>query len=229
MTIVNSLLAADKVLVMSDTLIGGSAGGVLGFADKVHTLAHLGILIAGRGVSNIPDAWARIAGFNDPGSDIDSLVEEAPSILKACYGRYDQAEMDAAGCRSTVVYMWGWSTAAERFLGYQFDSRSAFAAETVSDGLTVAPGLEEPMSEVFGMEGLQAIALAQHAQDRRNGEDQIGGVFMQHQLTRVSGQTNIAIAPLMSLPTLDADTADAQDNHPFRTRHHLAVVRALGQ
>lgn len=228
MTIVNAALASDEVIVMTDTMVGGSAvSGAQGFGDKVHLIAHAGVLIAGRGVSSIWDAWARIAGFGEPGAGIDALTEDAPHALRAAYRCYDRDEMIAADCANTVVYGWGWSDASGRFVGYQHDSRRDFAPEPMADGLMIGPGLLSAPPPIVGLDGLKDVALLQHAQDRETGCDQIGGDLLAYRLQRDGDATSASVTRLLRFPSFEDDLTAARASGAFRTRQHLAVIRGL--
>lgn len=223
MSIANALLQSDTVVAFCDTLVSAD-GHPISFQAKVAYLPAPGVLIAGRGIKEIHDAFTRAADRSWPGADIDELAQEAPAFLRSVWPRYFENGKPALGSRTTI-WIWGWSDASDRFVGYGLSSQEDFAAQPADDGILLAPGLDDIEGAAFS--DMDDIARRQHdfeidaLRDLNLPHRQIGGDLIAYQLTRHEGGTFCAIAPRFRFATYGEDLAKMSDGTARLYRRHL--------
>lgn len=138
MTAINSYVDAGAVIVMADTVMTTHDGRPVAFVSKIFPVPHLSAVVSGRGTIGLIAGWAYDLCHAMLVDDFDMAVQLAPDALAAKW-----ADLEGQRTDTSTVYMWGWSAAAVRFIGYQFRSWNAFAAEIIGDGTNYAPGLAD--------------------------------------------------------------------------------------
>lgn len=208
MSIVNVVLNDQTVVIYADSLMM-CQGRVVSFTDKVHPVGHSGVLIAGRGVKNVIEAWARVAQASSGQADVHALAAAAPAFLRDAWSYGAYAEEEADGTNSTTVFQYGWCTAEERFIGFAHRSGDDFEPVRIVQGLMIAPGLEDSTGvEVTSLDDLDAVSVRQHDEDRAADRfPSIGGELIAYQLERVDGFSCLKTYRRLRFSSFDADAA----------------------
>lgn len=214
MTAINSWLDPSGVVVMSDTLMTLPDGRPAALVAKVYPIPQINALISGRGSSDLIAGWAFDVMCRWVVVDFDGLVTHAPEELAQ---RWDAMTEHPA---STTVFMWGWSPAAGRFLGYAFRSGAGFEPEPLEDGRRCAPGVEDVeryealMAQEDQLGGLLGVMLLAAEEERAKPDlvdrCHIGGEVVQHVL-RLEGDGRITTTSeiIHTFDDRDADLGDA--------------------
>lgn len=215
MTAINSYIEAGAVVVLADTLMTDANGWPAAFVSKVFPVPHLSALVSGRGTITLIAGWAFELCHTTVAYDFDMAVEQAPAALNARW-----AALEGQRTETTTVYMWGWSAAAERFVGYSFRSWAGFVAEPLGDGTNYAPGLndaarkEEIHSDPDRINAMARMmvaakeendALPADAADRCN----IGGEIVMFSLTRTESEVMTFSQVLHRFPDRDTQYLQA--------------------
>lgn len=215
MTAINSYLEAGAVVVLADTLMTDVDGRAAAFVSKVYPVPQLSALVSGRGTLPLIAGWALALCSTMVVDDFDMAVDLAPAALGDLW-----AGLEGQRTETSTVYMWGWSAAAERFVGYSFRSWSGFAAEPLGDGTNYAPGLtdaelkEEIHSDPNRISAMLRMmiaakeendALPTDADDRCN----IGGEVVLFTLTRSESEVMTSSQVLHRFPDRDAQYEEA--------------------
>ena len=191
MSILNFTCTAERVLLSVDTLAGFQRGPRLE-ATKLVGLAHLNVLLAGRGRQGFfHAAVGRCLGFHWP--TLDALLEGAHSIIA------DAVTASAAyGAMENELVIAGWSDARQRMVARRFVTNLAGAIEWGDRAWSLAPGEcfnEAAAPRPANVDTMIAAARlqVQHSQENwqssalgatMGGEPPIGGRLLVAELTR---------------------------------------------
>lgn len=222
MSIVNALVQPETVVVFADTLVLGGDHAIT-FTSKVQFIPSAGVLLGGRGIKCVVDILGRAVVGIMPGLDVDGIAGRATGILQASWDHF--YDPDVEQCREGMtVYLFGWSEAGGRFVGYAFRQRDGFTADPLGDGVLLAPGVD---LEGVGLDDFNALALRQHDEEiahEASGEmvrRQIGGDLWAYQITRVETGTQCVTVPRLRFPTYDLDADEMKTARGGLIRRHL--------
>lgn len=185
MTAINSWLAPNGVVVFSDTLMTLPDGRPAAFVSKVYPIPQLNALISGRGTSDLIAGWAFDVTCRWVVADFDDLITHTQEELAKRW-----SDLEGRRTETTTVFMWGWSPAQSRFIGYAFRAGNGFEPEPLEDGRRCAPGVEDMdayaalMAQEDEMQGLLGVMLLA-AEESRAAPDSpdrchIGGEVIRH-------------------------------------------------
>lgn len=143
MSVLLICLQQNLVLVVTDTLVTAPNGVV--HIGKSHLLAHIGAVVAGRGIGRLVTLLAAEAGLS--GLDFDGLADWLPGAID----RLARQFADDIGClpardRANEIILAGWSPRAEGFAVHRFRQaaigepveRAEYAADDSSGGYVIA-------------------------------------------------------------------------------------------
>lgn len=194
MTALNFTLSADAVVVLTDTLMTKENDEPAAFVSKALPIAHLNALISGRGLSDMVVGWAFDVACRRLVADFDDLILQSPAGLAERW-----AEVAHIDPPSTTVFIWGWSPAEGRFVGYAFRSGDGFKAERLGDGSRFAPGCDAATFDAItthpdlgDVTKLAKVMLAAKEDEDaspapRHERCHIGGEIVMHSLTLTEG------------------------------------------
>jgi hypothetical protein len=205
MTIMNWSLSPERAVILSDSLVTDGATGAPAFiGPKVLVLPHLLAMIGAKGAMRpAHELWAwQMLGA--PVHNIEGLADAAPGLLQEAFARV-RGDLPEDEC---AVFVFGWSWARSRVVGYGFAWENGFAAQPLSDGEVLIP---PPASPLPGSGDWAATILAQQAADRAlapEDRDNIGGPLTAHHVVADPERgAKLLIEHLGPLPHYAADLA----------------------
>lgn len=215
MTAINFLLDPTGVFVLTDTLMTTESGEPAAFVSKAYTVPQIGTLISGRGSSDLIAGWAFDVTCRTLVADVDMLIGLAPEGLRSRW-----ATLDGQRTATSTVFVFGWSPAENRFIGYAFRSGDDFEPERLEYGRRCAPGLEDTERWAVLMEnpdpiaGLLDVMIAAAEESRACADPaegcHIGGEVILHSLLRADdGEPHISSRIVHYFPDRDVDYAKA--------------------
>ena len=138
MTALVFALEENRVCVAMDTLVVGADDRLpLSFQRKFLPLPAHNLLVAGTGHAGLVDGFFRhVQSITLPG-DVDWLSRNAENTL-------DLSVRAAGGLDglTATIYLFGYSTAEQRYVGYAHRSESCFSQERLSYGLGMRPPVQ---------------------------------------------------------------------------------------
>jgi hypothetical protein len=131
------VLSPDSVVIGTDTLaVLPTDKSPHKYASKVFMLPHLGAVICGTGVFQLPLDWYMDIQSSVLARDMDFMNEIAPERLRSIWSR-----IGADG--TSTVYHFGYSPHDGAYVGYAFRSTNDFARERLEYGIGIKPALDE--------------------------------------------------------------------------------------
>lgn len=232
-------LQPNELVVLADTLMTTGDGEPAAFVQKIHPLAHLGVVISGRGDGELITLLASYIGYRMLARGYDTLLELVPDMLRqkstALWG-----ELDGDPPGTTSVFMWGWSAGAGRICGTAFRSGSGFEPEAMQDGTVTAPGIDNPelMAAMHGEAPLRAMVDIMREQYREAratpsaSRCHIGGDIMVQVMSATDdGMCAFQGQSVHRFDTYDAEYNQALDriNEDFRLQAMADLLRRWGR
>lgn len=203
MTITNWELSPSHAAIVNDCLASDRDYAPHCFTTKGRALPHLQIIMGVKGAVHPMQAlWERcMSGMLVRG--VTELAAVAQPLLAHAYGqvRHMMPEDECA------VFLFGWSTAAQRVVGFAYRVENGFECERLEDGAAQIPGLRGPIPGRWDQ-----IARQQQWEDRSlpvPDRDNIGGWLVRHQLVAVPGEGRARIE-IDSIGPMDHFQADCQ-------------------
>lgn len=137
MTALMFVLSKDSVVIGMDTLaVLPDDKSPHKYASKAFMLPHLGAVICGTGVFQLPLDWYVDIQSNLIARDMDFMNEIAPDRLRQIWSR-----IGAPG--TSTVYHFGYSPGEDAYVGYAFRSTNDFIGERLEYGIGIKPALDE--------------------------------------------------------------------------------------
>lgn len=226
MTAVNWWLQPSGVMVMTDSLLGCVQGGrsladavPAAFVQKAFPIAHLGVIVSGRGDGDLVAAFASRVATRVLARDYDDLSEQIPDLLHELTRHCDQRRGFSYGA-TTSIFVWGWSPNAGRVMGVVYRSPAGFVPEPMEDGVICAPTIDDDQTELrasFKTGNVPAAMAAamrrQHLEAHRPSDgltpNYVGGEVMLTILTASEGGIEISAARLFRFDDYEEDFARA--------------------
>lgn len=190
MTAIVFVLQPDQVCIAMDTLVIGAKDRMpLAFQRKFLAMDESELLVAGTGHADFVNGWFEYLRTHLTSTSIEEMNSIAPVIFRA--------SVDAAGGLdglTVTIYLFGYSAAEKRYIGYAYRSEKKFEPDRLPDALGFKPVISiEPTDDIRFPDFLVEIVLEQQRHD--NGKplaerDGIGGeiefVIMANRAIRVS-------------------------------------------
>lgn len=215
----NWQLQPDRAVIVSDTLITNGATGKPWFlAPKVLVLSHLSAIVAAKGaVAPVHALWVRLmtGGF---AADVDELAVLAPGLLQEAYAA-ERGKLEEDEC---LVFLFGWSPARRRVVGWAFPFHNGFTAVELADGETMIP----QRAQLPGSADWPATINLQHALELEIPEgdrDHCGGFLTSHAVV-FDGSPKIVVENHGPLPSFAEQMAALPPPPPWPTRSQPDLV-----
>ncbi len=130
MTVVNLALAADRALIVCDSLVSGADAPL--YMSKAQVYPHLRLCVAVAGHHSIAVHMALwLSGGTGIGRDVDGIAGDAPGYLRQAW----EAERLTS---PTTVHLVG-ITAADELAAYALDSGAGFEPRRLPPGVWINP------------------------------------------------------------------------------------------
>lgn len=188
MTAMNWEMYESHVLILCDTLAIGEDRRPAFMTTKVFYWPHLGACVAGTGAQPMAqNLYMRVNGRMVV-RDVLHLDEYAPKVLQELWADL-LAENDDRPDATCTIYLFGWSEAEGRFVGFAYRSTAQFASERLGYGLAIkpAPDDEQIFDKINDLESFVRLVQIQKAEDRARPRLErigIGGEVVMTLLTR---------------------------------------------
>lgn len=147
MTALHVYVRPTAVHVLTDGLLRGPNGELVGAIQKVRLLGHLPAIVSGRGPSELPELFADRATWQF--TTFDQAVDGMMDTWRAALAQYE-ATWPTARSRPNMVILAGWSEERSRPECWVVDSKNE-AAGALPVANTCAPSSPELMRKLPAM------------------------------------------------------------------------------